>query len=374
MRVRTEATELGAAILAVSRALRLSPDQARRLLAVDRVLPAQLDAAGADALVGALQRAGAVAEAVDAPLTHLRCVGHPSLTADLQCEGCGTACCALCVEPDGRAQCRRCAHAATKQRSWRRLRLVPLTLLLITVLAYAYDQTRTRERKVRWDRPLRVALVPVATRALDVGVEAAWREGAVALEAWFSEQGKHWQLPLAGPVDLEVRPSVVVSALPDPRRVEQAEGAVAQAYAAFTMRRELKSFAPASGAFDVVLVVALDAVAEDSATWVEGVAQTQGDVGMIRGSDRDAALSLELIAAAHEILHTVGAADAYDEAGHALLPQGLAEQTEPLLPQRYAEVMAGEIPEAPGRGRQPRDLSEVRIGEVTARAIRWLTP
>lgn len=249
---------------------------------------------------------------------------------------------------------------------------MPLSLLLITVLAYAYDQVRTRERKVQWDRPLRVALVPVATRPLDVGVEAAWREGADSIEAWFAEEGKRWKLPLDRPVDVDVRPSVVVAALPDPRAVEQAEGSIAQAYAALTFRRALKSFAPEGGGFDVVLVVALDPATPDSATWVEGVAQTQGDVGMIRGSDRDAALTLELVAAAHEILHTVGALDAYDDAGHALAPQGLAEALEPALPQRFAEIMAGEIPESPGHGRQPKDLSEVRLGEATARAIRWL--
>lgn len=371
MRIRVQATDAGPAILAVSRALRLSPDQARRLLAVERVLPAQLEPAAAEALAGALTRAGVDAEAVEAPDTHLRCVGHPTLTADNFCETCHTACCALCADEEGRAQCRRCARDAVHKKSRLRLRLVPLTLLLIIVAGYAYGQLRTRERKVRWDRPLRVALVPVATRELDVGVEAAWREGAAAIQAWFKQEGARWKLPLPAPVEVVVQPSVVVAALPDPQRLQSAEGVLEQSWVAFSLRRELRALGPQGNAFDVTLVVALGASPEGAAVMVEGAAQAGGDVGLVRGADRDATLGLELVAVAHEILHTVGALDAYDGQGHAVAPQGLAEPLNPPYPQHFAEVMAGEIPDSAQAGHLPKDLDEVRIGEATARAVRW---
>ena len=45
----------------------------------------------------------------------------------------------------------------------------------------------------------------------------------------------------------------------------------------------------------------------------------------------------------------------------ALVPDGLAEPTrDPLYPQRYAEVMAGEIATGPRDGRPPWRLEELR--------------
>jgi len=77
---------------------------------------------------------------------------------------------------------------------------------------------------------------------------------------------------------------------------------------------------------------------------------------------------------AHEFLHTLGATDKYDLASNQpVYPQGYAlpDQT-PLLPQRFAEIMAGRIPVSQNTAEIPASLSDTIIGEKTAQEINWL--
>ena len=76
---------------------------------------------------------------------------------------------------------------------------------------------------------------------------------------------------------------------------------------------------------------------------------------------------------AHEILHTVGATDKYDQHNQPLYPIGYAQPHKtPLYPQQFAEIMAGRIPLSETQSKMPPDLNEVVVGKVTAREIHWL--
>jgi len=77
---------------------------------------------------------------------------------------------------------------------------------------------------------------------------------------------------------------------------------------------------------------------------------------------------------AHELLHTVGATDKYDpDSNEPRYPDGYAEpQRNPLLPQKYAEIMAGRFPSTSiEEPLMPGILDEVMIGAKTAREINW---
>jgi hypothetical protein len=77
---------------------------------------------------------------------------------------------------------------------------------------------------------------------------------------------------------------------------------------------------------------------------------------------------------AHEILHTLGASDKYDPATLApLYPIGYAEpDRNPLIPQEFAEIMAGRYPVGPGELEMPESFDEVVVGPATAAEVRWL--
>lgn len=77
---------------------------------------------------------------------------------------------------------------------------------------------------------------------------------------------------------------------------------------------------------------------------------------------------------AHEFLHTLGATDKYDPAtNQPLFPDGYANpELDPLLPQRFAEIMAGRTPLSKTEAETPTSLDEALIGGKTAQEINWL--
>ena len=76
----------------------------------------------------------------------------------------------------------------------------------------------------------------------------------------------------------------------------------------------------------------------------------------------------------HEFLHTLGATDKYDPAtNQPLFPDGYADpDLNPLLPQRFAEIMAGRTPLSKTEAETPAALEDALIGNKTAREINWL--
>lgn len=99
----------------------------------------------------------------------------------------------------------------------------------------------------------------------------------------------------------------------------------------------------------------------------------EGRVGVAHVFAADRMQGSNNVVIAHELLHTLGATDKYDPASNLpTFPGGFAEPLrEPLLPQRYAEIMGGRIPTADGEAEIPQSLREVRIGRVTAAELRW---
>jgi len=78
------------------------------------------------------------------------------------------------------------------------------------------------------------------------------------------------------------------------------------------------------------------------------------------------------IVIAHELLHVFGATDKYNADDSPAFPDGYAEPAlSPLLPQRYAELMAGRIPLASDRAEMPDSLDQVLIGARSAREVGW---
>ena len=77
---------------------------------------------------------------------------------------------------------------------------------------------------------------------------------------------------------------------------------------------------------------------------------------------------------AHEFLHTLGASDKYDLAtNQPIYPQGYAMPDQvPLLPQRFAEIMAGRTPVSQNIAETPSGLNDAVIGKETAVEINWM--
>jgi hypothetical protein len=80
-----------------------------------------------------------------------------------------------------------------------------------------------------------------------------------------------------------------------------------------------------------------------------------------------------LVVITHEFLHTLGATDKYDPAtDQPLFPDGYAiPDQQPVLPQIFAEIMAGRTPISATNAVIPESLYDVLIGPATAREINW---
>jgi hypothetical protein len=76
---------------------------------------------------------------------------------------------------------------------------------------------------------------------------------------------------------------------------------------------------------------------------------------------------------AHELLHTVGASDKYDEYNQPRYPDGYADPgRSPLYPQYKAEIMSGRIPTSKQESTMAKGLHNCVVGRSTAWEINWL--
>jgi hypothetical protein len=259
----------------------------------------------------------------------------------------------------------------------RRARIGALLVLLFVVAAWATGVTRGRRARRAWDRPLPVVVVLVARAPPPEAAVIRLRRGIEELSRQLeSELARHLGEParrpfaftLAGPVawdgEFPLEPA--------------SPGPFDRLWHAVRLWRALRSIDAASGVapdlYDARIYVLLEPpLAGGPRTFAEGSGAEGGEVGLVRAWADPADATLALTAAAHELLHCLGASDKYDAAGHAIEPEGLADPgLSPLYPQRHAEWMVGEVPLGPGRGRLPASLAEVRIGPATAREIGWL--
>lgn len=79
------------------------------------------------------------------------------------------------------------------------------------------------------------------------------------------------------------------------------------------------------------------------------------------------------IVIAHELLHTVGATDKYDNDGEPVFPNGYADpERQPLYPQERAEIMAARIPLLTDKSVMAENLEQCIIGPQTALEINWI--
>jgi hypothetical protein len=75
---------------------------------------------------------------------------------------------------------------------------------------------------------------------------------------------------------------------------------------------------------------------------------------------------------AHELMHTLGATDKYNESNQPVHPGGFAAPfQEPLFPQRQAEIMGGRIPLSATQAIIPDNLDQAVVGAFTAAELNW---
>jgi len=254
------------------------------------------------------------------------------------------------------------------------VRVAVLLLVLAAVAGWAWDRLGARRARTAWDRPVAVAVL-VLGEAAPGSVEAL--SGALgALAVSFAGDMARLRGPGPAPFEFEVVGPLAPERLPptgppEPGPIARVAHALDLWRAARAAHEAAPGFEP--DAYDVRIYLVAQPAGPGGRLFVEGLGELGGEVGIVRASLDWREPLLAAAAVAHEVLHCLGASDKYDGMGHAVEPAGLADpDLVPPYPQRRAEIMVGEVPLAPGRGRLPESAAEVAVGPVTAAEIGWV--
>jgi len=253
---------------------------------------------------------------------------------------------------------------------FRQLRIL---FLLFVLLLVAWSTYLTQLRTTSWNRPLTVAIYPVngdGSTTSEQYIQTLSVESFEDIESFFSEEAKDYGLSLTDPVDIVMGPELKTLP-PEPPHNENIFGVM---WWSLKMRfwswNIVREFGPPAN----IQIFVLYHDPEISPKVAHSLGLQKGLVGVVNAFASEQQQSSNNMVIAHEFLHTVGATDKYDMATLApIYPIGYAEPNkQPLLPQNYAEIMAGRIPITVRRAEQPDSLSDVVVGEQTAREIRWI--
>ncbi|HXX70499.1 MAG TPA: hypothetical protein VEK07_25175 [Polyangiaceae bacterium] len=264
--------------------------------------------------------------------------------------------------------------APTRANKFFRTRVTILSTILLIVILWAWRDVRSRRERNDWERPLSVAIVLVRRGSLDAEAVDAFRERIPALDARLVEECHRYRpasvhpfvFTFFGPIDMpESLPKMAGSGL-------LASARESWALWRWTSRADRKAGLDARIYDSRVYVVARPPLNAQREV-VEGESEEGGRVGTVE-VELDASMAdFALFVTAHELLHTLGASDKYDSTGKTLIPSGLAEpDRDPPFPQRFAEVMARNLPVDASTERPPTSLDELGVGPVTASEIGWL--
>jgi hypothetical protein len=251
-------------------------------------------------------------------------------------------------------------------------RLTVLLTLLVCVVVWAVHDVTSRRARKAWTRTLEIGVVFVRVGAIDEEAASALRARLPALEARLGAEMSRYRpgaprpfrFTLLGPVAGTEPPRASGDGFLDLAR---------HGYDLWRYRRDLDARAHVVGsAYDSRIYLAARAPTRATLQSVEGESEDNGRIGTVTVELDRTMVDLALAVVTHEVLHTLGASDKYDAAGHVVAPGGLAEPDRiPLYPQRFVEVMARGRPLAPGVESLPRSVDELAIGALTAAEIGW---
>ena len=257
-----------------------------------------------------------------------------------------------------------------------RFATVRIALLLGCLVAVGLTSAHERRVSRAWERPLEVVVYPIAgdrTPSTAAYVHALGARDFAEIDAWAAREARRHGLGLERP--FATRLGAPIEALPPALAADAGPlGALAWGLRfRWWAWRHTPDEGEGGGWGDVRVRLFVVYHADGGEALAHSLGLQKGLLGLVHAyalPEQDAQNNVVL---AHELLHTLGAADKYDALGRALHPEGYADPgRRPLHPQRRAEIMAGRVPTAPDASRMPDGLASVVVNGWTAREIAWI--
>ena len=246
-------------------------------------------------------------------------------------------------------------------------------LILLSILAFvAINEAVLKMRTTSWARPLQVHLYGVSgdgSHVSEAYVDSLTTEDFSSIETFVNAEAERYGLPFKA-IEV-VYHGRLDSHPPQPPSgqsiLENMHWSLA--FRAWAWRRAWSSDHDDG---DVELFVSYYDIQTTTALR-HSVGLRSGLIGLINAFAAKPYRGSNHVVIVHELMHTLGALDRYDESSLPLYPEGYAEPfRKPLYPQQKAEIMGGRIPLSRQTARMPERLSDVVVGELTALEINWI--
>jgi hypothetical protein len=254
-------------------------------------------------------------------------------------------------------------------------RVAVLLSLLVCAVLFALADVRAREARKSWDHTLDVAIVLVgssskpAVAALSARVPALAESLTRELRRYRPSAPPPFHFEVFGPVTTDEPDD---ADMPRPLSTSLVDG-VRFSWQVHARTRHLNAAVGLSkNNYDSIIYVYLAEPKSRDFASVAGLSDRNGRIGLVQVELDETMADTALFVIGHELLHTVGASDRYDENGKTLVPEGLGDPAQqPRFPQTSAEIMARNRVLAPDVEVIPQRLDELRVGQKTAIEIRW---
>ena len=305
------------------------------------------------------------------------CQWHPPQFADGSCQDCGRAVCGNCrARARGADRCPACEARVVARRRSTRLRQLFMMFLLAAVGVESLRWVARENQSVDATAQVRVAFVqllqpdavgaPMVDRMDEIGIPAIADWYAAERARYTGSEAPFIDADVLGPWLENVRPPMLPAR--EPSLFEQLR--VALAYPNY-----FHDLARANGvdpdAYGARVYVIYGRDGGDLAGDSRGSRKGRIAVSFVNVDDT---LAYGQVTLAHELGHIFGADDLYDEDTYlAKFPEGYVQPwAEEPYPQRFAELMAVDIPTSPTGEREIHTLNQVRVGYRTAASFGWI--
>lgn len=367
---------------------RSRPIQSSDLPLVTRVTD-QLEVAHATA--ARLREVGAKVVIVEEPIDRDHtsfCATHPAQLAARSCARCSASICPGCIaDARGEPLCSTCGTKREARLRSTRLRQLFVLLIFVAFLYKVWDHLKTDAEQVQGTAPITIGIMQFAPKA-DMAAQIIRQLNRAPgdsdpgpslwnIAEWYNSEYSRYTGDKDRRFRVETRGPFTVNVSPPTLRNDTDSWFQAM-FRAWQYPRYFKQLAQDHGIstdkYTVKVYVVYGGMSPDMASHSRGSKKGRVATAFISLDERNPGYPLVTIA--HEIGHALGAYDTYDpETSHARHPEGFVEPfADPLYPQRFAELMAVDIPVGPDLEQEIAHLDQLRVGHRSASDMGWIPP
>ena len=253
-----------------------------------------------------------------------------------------------------------------------RFATIRILLLLTCLVVVGYTSAHQRVYSRNWNQTLQAVVYPIngdGHLATESYIKSLDSDDFSIINRWGEREAERHDLPLPTPFNVTLGEQVnkLPPAYPDkPNWVK---------VLAWGLRFRLWAWrhTPDDGGLTRVRMFVVYQTGDDHQPLQHSLGMQKGLMGLVFAYSENSQTAQNNIVIAHELLHTVGAADKYNSYGGPLMTVGYANPTRtPLYPQRNAEIMAGRIPTSTYSSYMAESLRSVIVNSYTASEINWI--